>query len=200
MGLEIFNLFSFLGTIAFAASGATIAIEEKYDILGVFVLGLVTSFGGGVLRNILIEAPTTMLWDQKFFITTALITCLSVFLLPKSIVIKWKKIEVFLDAIGLAAFSIQGSLVAISINMSLPAIIVSAMLTGVGGGIIRDLLAGRKPLVLKDEIYALWSIIGGLMMGLQIVYSITGYLILFFLIITFRMISLKFDWKLPKKK
>src|SRR6478609_11687569 len=83
--MDIFGVFSLIGTIAFAVSGAIVAMEEEYDILGVFVLGLVTAFGGGVIRNLLIGVPVTSLWSQGSLLKIALIAMTIAFLLP----VKW---------------------------------------------------------------------------------------------------------------
>ncbi|WP_019534107.1 trimeric intracellular cation channel family protein [Paenibacillus ginsengihumi] len=193
------QFFSIIGTIAFAVSGAVVAMEEEYDILGVFVLAFVTAFGGGVVRNVLIGMPVTSLWNQGFFLKTALITALLVFLLPALWIRRWKTWEALFDAIGLAAFSIQGALYATQMNVPLSATIVAAMMTGIGGGIIRDLLAGRKPLVLRDEIYAVWGMLAGLLIGLGWFQGSWAMMGLFAGIVVLRMLSVFFKWKLPRR-
>ncbi|RXZ81956.1 trimeric intracellular cation channel family protein [Paenibacillaceae bacterium] len=195
----MFSWFSMIGTIAFAVSGAIVAMEEEYDILGVFVLGLVTAFGGGVVRNMLIGMPITSLWSQGLFLKAAAISVLVAFLLPVKWIHGWRRSEFFFDAIGLSAFAIQGALVATKMGVPLGAIIVAAMLTGIGGGIIRDLLAGRKPLVLRDEIYAVWAMLGGAVVGLGWAKSPWELLVLFAIIIMFRMLSVYYKWKLPRR-
>ncbi|MCM3748930.1 trimeric intracellular cation channel family protein [Paenibacillus pasadenensis] len=199
MYTEIFAIFSIIGTVAFAASGAIVAMEEEYDILGVFVLGLVTAFGGGVIRNLLIGIPVTTLWNQGLLIKIALASMTIVFLLPVSWIQHWRRAEALFDAIGLSAFAIQGALYATEMNHPLSAVLVAATLTGIGGGIIRDLLAGRKPLVLRDEIYAVWAILGGLAIGIGWFQGTAGLLILFVLIIVMRMLSVMFKWSLPRR-
>lgn len=193
------RFFSIIGTIAFAMSGAFVAMEEDYDILGVIVLGMVTAFGGGVIRNILIGVPVTTLWSQGTFIMLALFSIAIAFILPNPWIGHWKKTEMFFDAIGLSAFAIQGGLYAADMNHPISAVIVAAVLTGIGGGIIRDLLAGRKPLVLRDEIYAVWAILAGLMIGLHIADSTVSLLILFGAVVFFRMLSVHYRWRLPKR-
>ncbi|WP_213524934.1 trimeric intracellular cation channel family protein [Paenibacillus sp. J31TS4] len=190
---------SVIGTIAFAASGAIVAMEEDYDILGVYVLGLVTAFGGGVVRNLLIGVPVTMLWEQGMLLKIALLAMTLIFLLPSIWIQRWRTWESFFDAIGLAAFSIQGALYAVTMQHPLSACIVAAMLTGAGGGIIRDVLARRKPLVLRDEIYAGWSILAGICIGLGFARSTMEIVVLFLVVITMRMLSVHFKWRLPKR-
>ncbi|WP_420481838.1 trimeric intracellular cation channel family protein [Cohnella zeiphila] len=199
MNLDVFHLFSLIGTIAFAVSGAIVAMEEEYDILGVIVLGLVTAFGGGVVRNLLIGAPVTTLWSQSLYLNTASVSILVVFFLPIAWIHHWKKTEAFFDAIGLSAFAIQGALFAVDAKLPLNAVMVAAMLTGIGGGMIRDMMAGRKPLVLRDEIYAVWALAAGFAIGYGRFGSTWELLTLFAFIVVFRMLSVQFKWKLPRR-
>ncbi|MBD2847949.1 trimeric intracellular cation channel family protein [Paenibacillus sp. IB182496] len=199
MDLDIFSWFSIIGTVAFAVSGAIVAMEEEYDILGVFILGLVTAFGGGVVRNALIGMPITTLWSQGLFLKTAIIAVLIAFLLPVGWIQRWRRGEALFDAIGLSAFAIQGALAATSMGVPLSAVIVAAVLTGIGGGMIRDLLAGRKPLVLRDEIYAVWAMAAGAAIGLGWASTTLQLLVLFTLVIIFRMMSVHYKWKLPRR-
>ncbi|WP_276351392.1 trimeric intracellular cation channel family protein [Cohnella caldifontis] len=200
MDFDIFQLFSFIGIVAFAASGALVAMEEEYDILGVFVLGLVTAFGGGVIRNLLIGVPVTTLWNQGVFLKTAIVSILVVFVMPISLIHHWKKGEAFFDAIGLSAFAIQGALYAVHAGLPISAVMTAAMLTGIGGGMIRDMMAGRKPLVLRDEIYAVWAILAGLAVGALHLTASWHLIGLFLLVVVFRMLSVYYHWKLPRRK
>jgi uncharacterized membrane protein YeiH len=193
------ELFSLIGTIAFAVSGAIVAMEEEYDILGVFVLGLVTAFGGGVVRNLLIGVPISTLWEHGMLLRTAIIAITVTFLLPVIWIKWWKAWESFFDAIGLAAFSIQGALYATQMGHPLSAVLVAAMMTGIGGGIIRDVLAGRKPLVLRDEIYAVWAILAGLFIGIGKLHNTFDLGLLFGAVIALRMLSVFYKWKLPRR-
>ncbi|MNI52365.1 hypothetical protein D3C76_27430 [compost metagenome] len=197
--MHIFDIFSIIGTIAFAMSGAVVAMEEEYDILGVLVLGLVTAFGGGIIRNVLIGVPVTTLWGQSELIMLAVLSIVVAFVLPMSWIRHWKKTEALFDAIGLSAFAIQGALYASEMKHPISAVLVAAVLTGIGGGMIRDLLAGRKPLVLRDEIYAVWAMLAGLAIGLGFFKSTVGLLLLFVLVVFFRMLSVHYKWTLPRR-
>jgi uncharacterized membrane protein YeiH len=193
------DLLNIIGTIAFAISGALVAMEEDYDILGVFILGLVTAFGGGILRNVLIGLPVDSIWEQGLLLKSALASMGIVFFMPESMIQFSKRSLHFFDAIGLSAFAIQGAIAASSMNHPISAVIVAAILTGIGGGMIRDVLAGRKPVVLREEIYAVWALLGGLVVGLNIVNSTVEYMILFVSLVIFRMLSLKLNWRLPHR-
>lgn len=194
------EVLSMIGTIAFAISGAIVAMEEEYDIFGVYILGIVTAFGGGAIRNLLIGVPVSALWEQGLFFQIALLSITAVFLFPSNLLKHWQKWGNLFDAIGLSAFAIQGALYAVKMNHPLSAVIVAAVLTGIGGGIIRDLLAGRKPIVLRSEIYAIWAILTGLFIGLKIVTHSWELYSLFFLVTVLRVLSYTFDWKLPIRK
>ncbi|UTY65707.1 trimeric intracellular cation channel family protein [Bacillus velezensis] len=191
------ELLSVIGIIAFAVSGAIVAMEEEYDILGVYILGIVTAFGGGAIRNLLIGVPVSALWEQGAFFQIALASVTIVFLFPKLLLRHWSKWGNLSDAIGLSAFAIQGALYAVKMGHPLSAVIAAAVLTGSGGGIIRDLLAGRKPLVLKAEIYAVWAALGGLIVGLGWAGDAAGLYVLFLVLVACRICSYVFRWRLP---
>lgn len=194
------EVLSIFGTIAFAISGAIVAMEEEYDIFGVYLLGVVTAFGGGAIRNLLIGVPVSALWEQEMFFQIALVSITIMFLFPQRLLRHWPLWGNFFDAIGLAAFAIQGALFAVKLNLPLSAAIVAAVLTGAGGGIVRDLLASRKPTVLRDEVYAAWAILIGLIIGLKLVTSDIGLYVLFVVMTALRIISYIRRWRLPFKK
>ncbi|MDF0725096.1 trimeric intracellular cation channel family protein [Cytobacillus sp. S13-E01] len=193
------DVLSVIGTVAFAISGAIVAMEEEYDILGIYILGIVTAFGGGAIRNLFIGVPVSALWDQGSLFQVALLAMTAVFLFPNGLLKQWKRWGNFFDAIGLAAFAIQGALFASNMNHPISAIVVAAVLTGSGGGIIRDLLAGRKPLVLRSEIYGFWAILAGLIVGLGFANSPFELYTLFIVIVALRMLSYIYKWKLPNR-
>ncbi|WP_243386951.1 trimeric intracellular cation channel family protein [Bacillus kexueae] len=196
MTWEVFNI---IGTIAFAISGAIVAMEEEYDIFGVYILGIVTAFGGGAIRNLLIGVPISALWDQSMLFHIALASMTLVFLFPNNILRHWRKWGNFTDAIGLSAFAIQGALYAVKMGHPISAAVVAAVLTGTGGGIIRDLLAQRKPLVLREEIYAVWAVCAGLLIGFEVASTPEELYALFAIIVILRVLSYTFKWKLPNR-
>jgi uncharacterized membrane protein YeiH len=195
MAWEVLNA---IGIIAFAVSGAIIAMEEHYDLLGVFVLGLVTAFGGGAIRNLLVDLPISLLWQQQIGFVLALLVCVIVFLLPH-IWFTFSKPWAFLDAIGLAVFAVQGAAMAAEKNHTLSAIIVAAVLTGCGGGIVRDVLAARKPLIFRDEIYAVWAMVAGLAVYFGFGNTTLEQYILTIVIVGLRMLSFYKGWRLPRR-
>ncbi|SDO24963.1 trimeric intracellular cation channel family protein [Alkalicoccus daliensis] len=188
-----------IGTIAFALSGVNVALEERYDLMGVYILGFITAFGGGAVRNLLIGLPVSELWDQGALFTVAFLAMTIAFLFPR--LVRWTLLRrgIFFDAIGLGAFSVQGALFAYSIGLPLSACIAAAALTGTGGGMIRDVLAGRKPLFLQKEIYIAWTLIPGVVVGLGWVTSGGELIAVVVLVVIMRLCSVHFQWSLPSR-
>lgn len=186
-----------IGTIAFAISGALIAMQEKYDLLGVYILGFTTAFGGGLVRNLVIGIPVQTTWQQGTLFRIAFIVITLVFFLPSIWDGRLKKSIILFDAIGLAAFAVQGANYAVSENLPMIAVILAAILTGAGGGMVRDILAGRRPMIFYSEIYGLWAGAAGLIIGLDVIR--TPYLTygLMGLVIVLRLASVRFNWHLP---
>lgn len=194
------EVFSIIGTIAFALSGAIVAMEEEYDLFGVYLLGVVTAFGGGAIRNLLIGLPVTTLWSQEMMFQIALAAITLFFLVPQRFIKHWNRWGNLFDAIGLAAFAVQGAMYAVKLELPISAVIVAAVLTGSGGGIVRDLLARRKPTVLRDEIYAMWAAGAGLIIGLQFLTGDLFLYMIFICVMTLRILSYMRGWQLPRKK
>jgi len=193
------ELLNIIGTLAFAISGALVAMEEDYDILGVYVLGFTTAFGGGLIRNLLIGIPIKNIWEQDFLFGIAFLAITIVFVFPQKWITYWKKWVVLFDAIGLGAFAIQGANYAITIKAPLIAVIIASTVTGAGGGMIRDVFAGRKPMIFHSEIYAIWAALAGLAIGLKLILGLYSTFFLLILIVLFRMLSFYFDWNLPHR-
>ncbi|WP_407390424.1 trimeric intracellular cation channel family protein [Carnobacterium jeotgali] len=193
---EILNI---IGTIAFAISGAFIAIDAKYDLLGVYILGFTTAFGGGLIRNLIIGLPVQNIWMQNTLFKFAFLAITLVLLLPNIWNDRWKVNSIeFFDAIGLAAFAIQGANYAVSTEVPIVAVIFAAIITGAGGGLLRDLFAGRKPMIFHSEIYALWAAIAGLIIGIDWVSGSYVTIVLFISIVGLRVLSLHYNWSLPR--
>ncbi|MBY6053098.1 trimeric intracellular cation channel family protein [Cytobacillus firmus] len=194
----VWDVLNVIGTIAFAMSGAVVALEVKYDIMGAYVLGLITAFGGGAIRNLFTGIPIIELWQQTTLFIVALITISFVIILPSSAVQLLTKWSIF-DSIGLSAFAVQGAMYAQSIDLPLFAVMFSAAITGAGGGMIRDVLAQRKPIVLRDKVYLLWAIFAGFIIGLDWLSKSYHFYILFAVTLMLRGISHHYSWRLPIK-
>ncbi|WP_423190147.1 trimeric intracellular cation channel family protein [Alkalibacterium sp. f15] len=191
------DVLDILGAIAFGISGTLVASEENYDLLGAYILGFTTAFGGGTIRNLLLGVSVEGIWMQKNLFIIAFVSITFAFFFPHKWKPRFKHSAVFFDAVGLAAFAIQGSNYAVSIEAPVIAVVVAAVMTGVGGGLVRDLLAGRKPMIFYSEIYALWAALAGLFIGLDWISGPYVVTILFIALIILRVASVYYKWTLP---
>lgn len=186
-----------LGAISYGISGTLVASEENYDLLGAYILGVTTSFGGGAIRNLLLGSSVKGVLSKEHLFIIALISVTLAFFFPR----KWRSNltypAIFFDAIGLSAFAIQGAHYAIQNDAPIVGVIISAVLSGTGGGILRDLLAGRKPMIFYANMYALWALLAGILIGFGIINNNLMTLTLFVILIILRMTSVYFDWTLP---
>jgi len=194
----VWEVLNAIGTIAFAISGAIVAMEVKYDIIGTYILGLITAFGGGAIRNLFIGIPIVELWQQTTLFMITIITITIVFLLPNRTINHIKKWN-FFDAVGLSAFAVQGAMHAYSMELPILAIMFSAAITGAGGGIIRDVLAHQKPLVFRKDIYILWAMLAGFVIGMDWANEPYKLYMLFSSILILRITSHRFGWHLPTR-
>jgi uncharacterized membrane protein YeiH len=148
-----------VGIFAFAISGGLVGVRKGLDVFGVLVLAGATGLGGGFLRDLLIGAvPPATLADWRYLVVP-LVAGLVTFWFHPAIGRMERLVTVF-DAFGLGVFCVVGALKALDYGLGpLPAALMGA-LTAVGGGIIRDLLAGRVPVVLRSELYATPALVG----------------------------------------
>ncbi len=198
-----------IGTIAFAASGAMLAIDRKLDLFGVIFLGAITACGGGIMRDIILGSFPPAAFRNPIFVLVAAITSILVFLFAYLKEQRyWQqrdRIDHYinlLDAIGLGIFSVIGAEVAMnrgySDNMFL--CMMMGMSTGVGGGILRDLLSRSIPAVLKKRIYAVASIAGAAVYYAMVCANLSNPLSMLGGMITtviIRMLATHYLWDLP---
>ena len=159
-----------IGTIAFASSGAIVGIRKEMDIFGVIVLAVVTALGGGCIRDIILgNIPPSMFMNSTYAIQSVLCAII-LFVIFYSIkgfatskfLKKYEEIMIVLDAIGLGAFTVTGINTAVTMGYTDKKflLIFVGMVTGIGGGIIRDIFSDSVPFVFKEQIYAVASFIG----------------------------------------
>lgn len=161
--MSLIDAMDIIGTIAFAVSGALVGIKNRLDLFGIFVLSLMTASGGGIIRDVILKnGLPTFFVEPKYLILVVLtfvFTCLLWMYLSHYIDKIMQLIHIF-DAIGLGVFTVLAAYKAIQLNVTLIGVLFVAVLTGVGGGVIRDTFVNEVPLVFKTEIYALASLLG----------------------------------------
>lgn len=167
----IYFIVEILGTIAFATSGAMVAINKKVDIFGVLVLSAITALGGGCIRDVLIGSLPPRMFSDYRYVIAATVVALFVFVVAyifRDLYEKGQKtvdsVNNYIDAVGLGIFTVTGVQVAIESGYKSNAILAICLgvITGIGGGVLRDVMLGEIPFVLKKRIYALASIAGGI--------------------------------------
>ena len=153
-----------LATSVMAASAAIQAVRYEFDYFGAVFLSVITAVGGGSLRDVLIGiSPVFWLEDQIYLLTSIPVGILTFFLTKKidfGTGSKLKLLSLF-DAVGLALFTLIGVKIAQNHDLSILVSIILGCITGIGGGLLRDVLCGETPIGLKKDIYATLSIIGG---------------------------------------
>jgi uncharacterized membrane protein YeiH len=207
---EIFMTLDIIGTIAFAVSGATVAIQKRTDLFGVLFLGVITAVGGGITRDLLLGRVPPVALREPVDIAIAALSAFIVFLLAKLFRTQYMEnserinpyFNIF-DAAGLGIFTVTGAQAAIDMGyMDNPfLVIVMGTLTAVGGGLLRDVIIHEVPYVLKKHIYAVASIIGGIFFwylcdhGVNAAWAAALGAAITFVV---RILATIFKWNLPK--
>lgn len=201
--MEILYILDLVGTFVFAISGTLTAADKRLDLLGATVIGFVTAVGGGTVRDLLLDIhPIGWMQDENYlWVILGGVVCTIFF---KRGVLKLKRTLSLFDTIGIAVFTVLGLSKALMAGVEPIFAVMMGTISAVFGGVIRDTLCNDIPLIFRPtELYATVCLSGGcVFLGLQylglslpLIYTIT---ILF--IITLRIVSIKFDFKLPALK
>ena len=189
-----------VGVFTFALSGGLVAVKKGLDLFGVLVLAGAAALGGGVLRDVLIgDIPPVGISDWRL-LTCALVAGLTTFLYHPAIERISRLVRV-LDAAGLAVFAVSGSLKALGAGMDPLTSVFVGGLTAVGGGIVRDVLAGQVPEVLRREMYALPALLGSALVVTAHHFDVISPLVIWgcvALVFTVRMVAVLLDVHAPK--
>ncbi len=194
--LLILNL---VGTFAFGLSGGIVAVRKQMDLFGVLVLSVATGLGGGIMRDLILgHTPPATLNDWRY-LATAAIAGLVVFVDYRQVV-HWSRFITAFDAAGLALFTVTGTTIALNAGLTPVPAALLGMLTGVGGGALRDVLAAEVPLVLRAEIYAIASLFGATIIIIANQAQLLGSfaeVIAASAIFGLRMVSVWRGWRIP---
>ena len=206
----IFSTLEIIGTVSFAVSGATVAISKKTDLFGVVFLGAITALGGGITRDVLLGHFPPRAFTNALYVSVASVSAIIVFILARIFKEKYtmrerifESVNNVFDALGLGVFTVTGINAALSSNAHGNAFfaIFLGVTTGIGGGILRDLLSASVPSVLKKHIYALASIIGGIIYYFLVINGVNKPLcvvVCVLCIFIIRILATVFKWNLPK--
>ncbi|MES2615497.1 MAG: trimeric intracellular cation channel family protein [Bdellovibrionota bacterium] len=195
-------MLDFIGAFAFCLSGASVGSRHRMDFFGVFIMAVVTGFGGGCLRDIILGNNLPFLFRTPIYWIIACVATLIIFIpLSHKIVLRRITVNIF-DAAGLAFFTVVGIKAGLANNLEAYQCIIMGVLTACFGGVLRDIIVNQIPHLFQREIYASISIVGGVLFFL--LKPLVDSIYLEFLIIGFIFISrifvMRFDLHLPKPK
>lgn len=200
----LFAIFELLGTVAFAISGAMEGIRHKMDLFGVAMLGLVTAIGGGVLRDVVIGDTPPRVFRNPTCAILALVVSLLVFIVLRCSRAKEMRfargrelLYNLSDTLGLGVFTVLGIETVGTGNAGL--LIFVGMISGVGGGVLRDVLAGTVPSIFRKHIYALASAAGAVAAILLTRFASHEIAMVagFGTVVLIRLLAMHYKWNLP---
>ncbi len=197
------SVLQFLALVALAAQAMTAALaagRRSMDWVGVCLLGCVTALGGGTIRDVLLGHYPLAWVAQPSFLAIAGVAAFITILIARA-VHRLNIAFLVLDAIGLVVFTMAGCDVAWQMDASLPIVIVSGMITGCAGGVLRDILCNEVPLLFRSELYASVSVVTGLFYATAFGLNLNPpvwTLLTFALGLTFRMLAIRYKWEMPK--
>ena len=166
---QIIYALDLFGVAVFTISGSLAAGRKRMDVFGVIVLGLATALGGGTLRDILLDSRSVFWIENRFYLLVVFITAVVTFIAVRVLTIP-KRGLLISDAIGLAVFTLIGTSKSLEVINSDVIAVFMGIITGVAGGMIRDVLSAEVPLILRKEIYATAALCG------SIIYVVTRHL------------------------
>lgn len=202
MPFDIFTIASWMGSISFAFSGFLVGIRKELDVMGIFILAMLTANGGGAVRDILVGRTPSVLTDiSAFLLVLAVIGTALLFRLHRKPTLERSSLFVLCDSLGLVAFSVTGAMVGVEAGLHVFGVMVLAFITATGGGIIRDAIVSDVPAVLSSDFYG--SI--ALLLGASI-YAIepmnlpqqTSITLMFLAALILRLIAYLRGWHLPR--
>ena len=200
-------LLELIGTVAFAVSGAVTALKKQMDVFGVCIMGVTAACGGGAVRDVLLGRVPPVMFCEPVYALTAVLTSLVTFFLALRRV-AWMRSHLFerlllvSDAVGLGVFTAVGVDAAVRTGFAGESFftVFLAVLTGVGGGVLRDVMAGDRPYIFVKHFYACASLIGALLCrALWEVAGRAGAMLLCLLAVSvLRVLAARYRWSLPK--
>lgn len=200
-----------IGTIAFASSGAMVGIKKQMDLLGVCVLGMTTAVGGGMIRDLILGVTPPVMFQNPTYALIAIAFSVLVFcglyffqnkLTNKKVQGVYDKLMMIFDSLGLGLFTVVGVTTAINIGYETTGFlqIFVGVLTGVGGGVLRDIMAGNTPYIFVKHVYASASILGAIVCVLverwfgELPAMLIGAAVVFVI----RILAAHYKWNLPR--
>ncbi|MCV9387790.1 trimeric intracellular cation channel family protein [Reichenbachiella ulvae] len=196
---ELIYILNLVGTVVFAISGALTASDYEMDGFGAVVIAFITALGGGTIRDLLLDShPVGWMGDTNYLYAVLLAVLLSY--LFKRWIVSLRRTMFLFDTIGIGLFAVLGTQKALGFEMSYSIAMMMGVVSAVFGGVIRDILVGRVPLIFRKEIYATACLAGAALYLILIQFSLPDYLTLIIPIVCImiiRLLAVKYEWSLP---
>jgi uncharacterized membrane protein YeiH len=196
---DLTGVLDWVGTLAFALSGGLLGVKKRFDLFGVLFLSFVVSVAGGMMRDVLIGAiPPVAITDIHYFAIAMVGGLITFYWYPK--VTSHQRQILLLDAVGLGLFAVTGAQKAIDHGINPVMAAILGMLTGIGGGMTRDVLAGDIPFVLRADLYALAALAGAGLVSIGTILDVSPtYLMLLgaAACIFLRLMAIYRSWRAP---
>lgn len=200
--LNLMEWISAIGTAAFAFSGYLVGVKKRLDILGVFIVALLTAIGGGIIRDVLVHRVPLVFYDYTNIGIIAITLLISwIAGLHRRESLTFYKLFIVADSLGLVAFSLTGAQVGLMYDLNAFGVVLLGFITAVGGGVVRDMMVNDIPFILNQDFYGTVSILvaGGLFLLDQVVWvNILSLQLLFVAGLAVRLLAHWRDMTLPK--
>lgn len=196
--IEPVDIIEFLGTIAFAISGIRLASAKQFDWFGALVIGFVTAVGGGTLRDLLLDIPP--FWMQASRYLWATLFAFVIVLFFRRFLVHLNNTIFWFDCIGLGLFVVVGYEKAMMLEYPVWVCISMGLVTGIVGGMIRDILINEVPIIFTQELYAVACILGGVLFSILLYFGVDLTVIEIstaIFIIVIRILATKYSIRLP---
>ncbi len=197
--MEILYITYLIGICAEAVSATILAMRHKMDLFGILLLSVATALGGGNIRDVLLNHyPISWVEHPKYLLYISLSAVATIFL--ARYVHRVRRLFLAADAMGLVAFSVIGCNVGLELGVHWSVVLLSAMITGVFGGLLRDIIVNEVPLVLRRDLYATVAFITGLLYLGQLTLGIPqdfATVVSLVVGLSLRMVALQYGWGLP---
>lgn len=203
--MDTILIFEFIGTVAFAISGAMVGIEKRMDIFGVSIMSMTTAVGGGIIRDLILGSTPPAAFRDPIFAATGLLVGLLVFLPSVRHLFQknqrlYEHLMLWMDSIGLGLFSVIGVQAAYSaaVDANLFLMVFVGVMTGVGGGVLRDMFAGNTPYIFVKHFYACAAIVGAFTAAVLWKHTTLAMPIGALAVIALRLLAAYRRWSLPR--
>ena len=201
--MSILEVAEIIGILSFALSGFLIAVEVKLDILGIFIASFLTALGGGVIRDVIVGRALFAFTNNYASLLVLAVIMIAIYLKVQRMENDIEKHPLFIwaDTLGMVSFAISGALVAVHAGFNFFGVILLSLITAVGGGVMRDILINKIPLILVSEFYGSVALFVGMLIFLlaQLAWLNPWTIMIVFVVgVGLRFIAISRHWHLPK--